>query len=122
MRKAIKKFASDLRIRMGYLIAFFLLLVSYLLTLYANHGFLNESKMVNHTHRVMINTEHLLSSLKDAESAFRGYIVVKDSVFLNPYYQSRALTDSLFKTLKTETSDNRSQQDRLDAISLMIQK
>ena len=122
MRIAIKKFASDLRIRMGYLIAFFLLLVSYLLTLYANHGFLNESKMVNHTHRVMINTERLLSSLKDAESAFRGYIVVKDSVFLNPYYKSRALTDSFFTTLKKETSDNSTQQQRLNTINQMIQK
>ncbi|HSZ84458.1 MAG TPA: CHASE3 domain-containing protein [Puia sp.] len=122
MRKAIKKFAADLRIRIGYLVAFFLLLVSYLLTLYANHGFLNESKMVNHTHRVMINTEHLLSSLKDAESAFRGYIVVKDSVFLKPYYQSRALTDSFFHTLKKETSDNSSQQQRLNTINQLIQK
>jgi signal transduction histidine kinase len=122
MRKALEKFKSDLRIRMGYVVAFFLLLVSFLLTLYANRDFLNESKMVNHTHRVMINTERLLSSLKDAESAFRGYIVVKDSVFLKPYYQSRALTDSFLNTLKKETSDNPSQQNRLDAINQMIQK
>src|SRR5579862_2216104 len=122
MRKAIKKIASDLKIRMGYLVAFFLLLVSYLLTLYANLGFLKESNMVNHTHRVMINTEYLLSSLKDAESAFRGYIVVKDSVFLKPYYQSRALTDSLFNEVKSETSDNSSQQQRLNTIHQMIQK
>src|SRR5579863_6762160 len=122
MKKAIKKFALDLRIRMGYLVAFFLLLVSYLLTLYANLGFLNESKMVNHTHRVMLNTEHLLSSLKDAESAFRGYIVVKDSAFLKPYYQSRALTDSFFNAVKSETSDNSAQQQRLNTINQMIQK
>ena len=122
MKKAIKKFASDVRVRIGYVIAFCLLLVSYLLTLYANKGFLNEAALVNHTHRVMINTERLLSSLKDAESAFRGYMVVKDSSFIKPYFQSRALTDSLFKNLKTETNDNPSQQQRLDTISDLIQK
>src|ERR1700691_6306449 len=116
MRDALKKIASDIRVRIGYAIAFCLLLLSYLLTLYANHGFLNESKMVNHTHRVMINTERLLSSLKDAESAFRGYVVVKDTSFLNPYFQSRASTDSFFSVLKKETSDNNSQQVRLNTI------
>src|SRR5580704_5972933 len=122
MRIAIKKFASDLRIRMGYLIAFFLLLVSYLLTLYANHGFLDESKMVNHTHRVMINTERLLSSIKDAESAFRGYIVTRDISLLEPYYQSKKLTDSFFTILKKETSDNLQQQQKLSTINQLIQK
>ncbi len=122
MKNVIKKFASDIHVRIGYLIAFCLLLVSYLLTLYANRGFLNESKLVNHTRQVMINTERLLSSLKDAESAFRGYMIVKDSSFIKPYFQSRAITDSLFKTLKTETSDNALQQQRLDAIHNLIQK
>ena len=122
MKNPVKKFASDLRIRIGYAIAFFLLLVSYLLTLYANHGYLDESNMVNHTHRVMINTERLLSSLKDAESAFRGYIVVKDSSFLLPYNKSRQLTDSFYNSLKNETSDNISQQQRLETLHQLILK
>jgi len=122
MKKAIKKFASDIRVRIGYIIAFGLLLISYLLTLYANRGFLNETQLVNHTHRVMINTERLLSSLKDAESAFRGYIIVKDPSFIKPYFESRAITDSLLKTLTTETKDNPLQQQRLNTIHDLIQK
>ncbi|SRR5579871_63150 len=122
MKTAIKKFASDIRVRIGYITAFFLLLISYLLTIYANHDFLNESKLVNHTHRVLINTERLLSSIKDAESAFRGYIVVKDSSLLGPYQQSKFLTDSFFSALKRETIDNPQQQQRLNTINQLIEK
>jgi signal transduction histidine kinase len=122
MKKDIKKIASGIEVKIGYVIAFCLLLLSYLLTLYADRSIWNETNMVNHTHRVMFNTEKLLSSLKDAESAFRGYIVVKDTSFLNPYYQSRAKTDSFFRVLKKETSDNMEQQRRLDNIQQLIQK
>jgi signal transduction histidine kinase len=122
MKRVFRKLASDVRVRFGYIIAFVLLLVSYLLTLYANHDFLEESILVNHTHRVMINTERLLSALKDAESAFRGYIVVKDSAFLKPYNKSRALTDSFFTVLQNETQDNASQQQRLRTIRQLIEK
>ena len=43
MKTAIRQFASDLRIRVGYGTAFFLLLSSYLLTLYANSKLLKEA-------------------------------------------------------------------------------
>jgi signal transduction histidine kinase len=122
MRTTIKKFATDIRVRIGYVTAFILLLISYLLTIYANHDFLNETKLVNHTHRVMINTERLLSSIKDAESAFRGYIVTRDISLLEPYYQSKKLTDSFFTILKKETSDNLQQQQKLSTINQLIQK
>jgi signal transduction histidine kinase len=122
MKNKIRKIASGMVVKLGYWVAFCLLLLSYLLTLYADKGIWNETKMVNHTHRVMINTEKLLSSLKDAESAFRGYIVVKDSAFLKPYYQSRAKTDSIFGVLKRETADNVEQQRRLDNLNQLIQK
>jgi signal transduction histidine kinase len=122
MKNNIRKIASGMVVKLGYLVAFCLLLLSYLITIYADRGIWNETKMVNHTHRVMLNTERLLSSLKDAESAFRGYIVVKDSTFLKPYYESREKTDSFFRVLKRETRDNMEQQRRLGNIDQLIQK
>ena len=77
MKTIIKKFAIDMRIRVGYGTAFFLLLISYLLTLYANRQLLNQAKLVDHTNKVIIHLETMLSSMKDAETGARGYVINK---------------------------------------------
>ena len=66
MKKIIKKFSIDRNVRVGYGTAFFLLLLSYLLTLYANRQLLKEARLVDHTNRVLNHLESILSSVKDA--------------------------------------------------------
>ncbi len=61
MKTALRKFAIDLRIRVGYGTAFFLLLSSYLLTLYANSELLKEAMLVDHSNKIIIETEALAS-------------------------------------------------------------
>jgi signal transduction histidine kinase len=63
MKRGIKKFAVDLHIRVGYGTAFLLLLLSYLLTLYANSELLKQSRLVNHSNAATVNLEGLISSL-----------------------------------------------------------
>src|ERR1700744_1345568 len=99
MKTAIKKFAIDLRIRVGYGTAFFLLLASYLLTLYANSELLKQARLVDHSHQIMLETEALFSSIKDAETGFRGYLLMGDSAFLRPYAESRHSADSIYVSL-----------------------
>src|SRR4030095_11236930 len=96
MSTVMKKFAVDLHIRVGYGTAFFLLLASYLLTLYANSELLKQARLVNHSNRIMLEVETLLSSLKDAETGFRGYLLMNDRSFLLPYQQSKHSTDSVY--------------------------
>jgi signal transduction histidine kinase len=55
MKTAIKKFAIDLRIRVGYGTAFFLLLSSYLLALYINSELLREARLADHSNRIILN-------------------------------------------------------------------
>ncbi|MBN9384435.1 MAG: CHASE3 domain-containing protein [Chitinophagaceae bacterium] len=102
MSKAIKKFAVDLHIRVGYGTAFFLLLISYLLTLYANSELLKQARLVDRSNKVIIHMEGLLSSLKDVETSARGYLLFRDNLFMAPYQRSRYVTDSLLSTLQTE--------------------
>src|SRR5258708_36578577 len=89
MKTAIKKFAIDLRIRAGYGTAFFLLLSSYLLTLYANSERLKQARLGDHSNKSIIGGESLLSSLKDAESGFRGYLLMHNQHFLPPYLATK---------------------------------
>ena len=106
MSKVIQKFAVDLHIRVGYGTAFFLLLISYLLTLYANSELLKQARLVDRSNKVIIHMEGLLSSLKDIETGARGYLLLKDTRFLAPYEKSRRITDSLFGSLQTETMND----------------
>ena len=81
-----KNFFIDRNIRSGYTIAFILLLVCYCLIFWGNKKLKVHSDEVVHTSIVIAQIEVLLSSLKDAETGFRGYLVIKDDQFLNPYY------------------------------------
>lgn len=110
------------RVRLGYLTAFLLLLISYILTFYSSQQVVNQKEKVNHTTHVINTLDVLLSELKDAESAFRGYVIVKDERFLNDYYNAPRLIDSTFLTLKALTSDNDIQNIKLDTLRSLIKK
>ncbi len=110
------------RVRLGYLTAFFLLLISYILTFYSSQQVINQKEKVNHTTKVINTLDILLSEVKDAESAFRGYIVIKDERFLNDYYNAPKLIDSTFLKLKSLTSANDIQNIKLDTLQSLIQR
>jgi signal transduction histidine kinase len=122
MKTVIRKFAVDLRIRVGYGTAFLLLLMSYLLTLYANSELLKQARLVDHSNKIIIHLETVMSSLKDAETGMRGYLLIKDKAFLLPYDRSKEAVDSVFRILQNETFDNQDQQTSLNSLRTLIDK
>ncbi len=64
----------------------------------------------------------LHSTIKDATIGVRGYIIMNDSKFLLPYYNSRKNIDSIYNLLRFLTSDNSLQQERLGLLKVLIQK
>ena len=122
MKTAIKKFAIDLRIRVGYGTAFFLLLSSYLLTIYANSELLKEARLVDHSNKIITGVESLLSALKDAEAGFRGYLVINDERFLDAYRGSRTAVDSSYTFLLQETANDREEHSELATLQTLINK
>jgi signal transduction histidine kinase len=122
MKTAIKKFAIDLRIRVGYGTAFFLLLSSYLLTLYANSELLKQARLVDHSNKIINGVESMLSSLKDAETGFRGYLLMNDRQFLAPYIQSRQAVDSSYNALLQETAIDHEEHSELATLQRLIDK
>lgn len=108
------------RVRWGYITAFILLFVSYILTFYSSQQVSNQQESVLHTTNVMNTLDILSSELSDAESAIRGYIIVKDERFLNDYYKAPRLIDSTFLVLKSLTADNDAQQKKLAILHVFI--
>lgn len=72
---------------------------------------------VIHTHDVITNSERLLSSMKDAETGQRGYLLTQEVTYLEPYYTGMSNAQQIFKELRVLTKDNREQQTALDHIN-----
>lgn len=110
------------KIRWGYLAAFLLLLLSYILTFYSSQQVANQQERVLHTTKVINTLDILSSELKDAESAVRGFFVTGDKIFLKDYYNAPILIDSTLLQLQSLTNDNKTQQYRLDTLSILIKR
>lgn len=113
MDTLIKKTIQEKRILTGYLLAFLLLLLSYLLTFYTNRQLSNQIKSIDRTNTIINNLEKMLSVVKDAETGVRGYIITKRLDFLSPYQGSRDKTDSLHNLIALLTGDNPLQHEKV---------
>ncbi|HTN05107.1 ATP-binding protein [Agriterribacter sp.] len=122
MKRIIKKFRIDKRIRAGYGSAFLILLISYLITLYVNRQVLEQSKLIEHTNKVIHNLEDFLSLMKDAELGFRGFVINKDKSFLTPYYQSRVKAGPLFYDLLTQIINSKTQRDMMQQAKKLMDR
>jgi signal transduction histidine kinase len=120
MKRIIDKLKIHNRIRVGYGTAFFLLLISYLVTLLANRQLIDQAEYIDHTNKTITHLETVLSDIKDGETGVRGYVIMKDTHFLEPYFTSKTRVDSIFLLLKSETQ-NVIQSERLDTLHPLIE-
>ena len=71
---------------------------------------------VTHTYQVKDKMAAVLSSLTDAETGQRGYIITGDEAFLAPYKEALSSVANRIKELRNLTLDNPDQQRRLDQV------
>jgi signal transduction histidine kinase/CHASE3 domain sensor protein len=117
----LKAFFASFRLLKIIFIISLLFIISISVLSYKHINSLSQSaKQVMHTHKVQIELEQLISNLKDAETGQRGYLITKDSVFLQPFINARVRVNESFNTLKILTLDNPKQQTNLDSLYLMI--
>lgn len=77
-------------------------------------GMLKASELVEHTRDVMDELDAVLSALKDAETAQRGFLLTGQEAYLEPYAQASPLVGQHILNLRTLLSDNPGQQRQLD--------
>jgi methyl-accepting chemotaxis protein len=84
---------------------------------YRNTSQLVESaEWVTHTYQVLENLETLVSSLKDAETGQRGYVITGEERYLEPYTAALGTVDEVLKNVRKLIADNARQLRRLDTI------
>ncbi|MES2829050.1 MAG: response regulator [Bacteroidota bacterium] len=99
---------NNLRIGLGLslLILFITSLASYL----SINNLIESSDLVAHSNKVMANLDGVVSTLKDAETGQRGYLLTGDKSFLEPYNGARDRVSELLNQISLETVDNPFQQ------------
>src|SRR5438132_2940452 len=74
----------------------------------------------SHTHQVLGELETTLSTLKDAETGERGFIITGAEEYLEPYQAALSRIDGHVQQVKQLTADNPRQQERIPILERKI--
>jgi signal transduction histidine kinase/CHASE3 domain sensor protein/FixJ family two-component response regulator len=77
---------------------------------------------IRHTHEVITTADHLSIAIRDAETTQRGFLLTGDETYLEPYRNDTGRVVLLEGELRRLTADNPSQQNRLRALTPIIQQ
>ena len=108
------------RTRMGFFAAFFLLLMSYILTFISTQKVAKQDYWMNHTKEVTHNLDNVTGFITKSESAFRAFIITDDKKWLIDYHLNIDYRDSTLNQLKVLTRENKHQQKNLDTLHYLV--
>lgn len=80
----------------------------------------SSTKSLMHTYEVNLELERLFSYIKDSENNTRGYLISKDSLYLEHYRTNIKKVNNSFQLLKKLTKDNPRQQQNLESLYKII--
>ncbi|RCR67944.1 response regulator [Larkinella punicea] len=101
------------QLQIVFSISIFLLLISLVASFYSTQKLISNSKLVNHTNQILIESENIISYVKDAETGQRGYLLTRDPTFLTPYNGAYEKVEISYNTIRDLTRDNPAQQKSL---------
>ena len=111
---------SDLFLRGIFLLSVFVVLLIGGFTYRHISNLTDSTKIVVSTYKFDIELEQIMSYIKDAESGHRNYIVTKDTLYLNPYFNAREKVNNSFAQLKELTIENNNQRKNLLILNKLI--
>ncbi len=93
-------------LQIGFGLSLFILIVSSVASYSSIRSLLESARWVDHTDSVIFRLESALSTLKDAETGQRGYLLTGDTTFLRPYYGSQQKALAIVDSIRAMTGDN----------------
>lgn len=109
---------NNLRIGLGLslLILFITSLASYI----SIQNLIKSAELVSHSNRVMSSLDAVISTLKDAETGQRGYLLTDNKDFLEPYNGADDYAKDLLNIIESETKDNPFQQQNVKVLQNIV--
>ncbi|MCX2493661.1 response regulator [Pedobacter sp. PF22-3] len=97
-------------LRLGLGLSLIILFISSLASYVSIGNLIKSTELVKHSDEVILTTEGVISTLKDAETGQRGYLLTGNKTFLQPYYGSTDTAMEALKRIEAQTKDNVIQQ------------
>ena len=116
MKEKKKALFSDLLFLTITLIFLWVSFISYQRIVKLNDDF----GWITHSHLVKLKLEQLLSNVKDAEASQRGFLLTKDSAFLEPLNVIIQNSNILLYELDSLTGDNKPQQEKAIQLKTLV--
>ncbi len=113
-------FKSSLFLRSVFVLSIVMLLYISSVSYKHNQALTKSSELLVHSYKIQLQLERILSLLKEAEIAQRGYITTSDSVLLRPYKVAPGQIYDAYLQLKSLTINNNEQQNNLDTLHQLI--
>jgi len=114
------KWTVGLKIGTGFALALAILVIIGAVAYRSIEKLTETARWVAHTQQVIVNLEEVLSTMKDAETGQRGYVITGDEKYLGPFRTAHDNIDHQLKTLREQIKDNPDQQRRLDQLEPLI--
>jgi methyl-accepting chemotaxis protein len=114
------KFSIGLKLWAGFISILLVLLVVGAISYQSIVKLMTAAEWRAHTYQVLDKNSDLLSSLKDAETGQRGYLLTGEDHYLDPYRAALNNIDGNFQALRKLTADNQAQQRRLETLWPLI--
>ncbi|MEH6477495.1 MAG: CHASE3 domain-containing protein [Sneathiella sp.] len=109
-----KDFSTKQKILTGVLSPMILLLILGGIAVFNINSITNTNQWVEHTYKVLGESNAIVSSAVDMETGMRGYLLAGKDGFLDPYKRGEQSTYAGIKELKVTVSDNPTQVQRLN--------
>jgi len=116
------KLSLKTNLRIGLGISLFLLIISSTASYISIKNLIKSADLVVESNAIINDVDNIVSTLKDAETGQRGFLLTGNPVFLEPYTNSKNKTDSLFAKVMLSTKDNAFEQQKLTDLKNIIDK
>ncbi len=116
------KWFTERSIAAGSAIIVIVLVVNGFLSYRSTSILVQNHRLVSHTHDIILGIEEILSTLKDAETGQRGYIITGDDSYLAPYYQAQSQIGPLISRVGGLLAGDAGQSVRIEELGRLVRE
>lgn len=115
-------FSITKKVIIGFALALLLMMIVGVVSYSSTVHLINVSNLRQNSQNVLERLNVLLSTVTDAETGERGYIITGDEAFLEPFDNALKTVDRRIKDVQDLTSDNPNQQRRIAELKPLISR